>query len=231
MKNLKNIVETDRFLDESPSERLAGISPSERLGSLFQTGLYSDCTLIADGTELKTHRLVLSIASPHFESLLATPDPLELPYSLRTTQLILKHCYLQDLDVENIDETQDLIEAAHQLGMSDLVELCCASIEPATLDDLFPALNLACRYESRALKETCLNMASKNPTSILTHEVFLALSPEAVSLLLTREVVEVDSETEVIEAVTRWARNRCESTYGTIAHVKRLTKQIFRSGI
>lgn len=41
-------------------------------------------------------------------------------------QLILKHVYLQDMDIETIDEAQDVIEAAHYFEMQDLIELCCA---------------------------------------------------------------------------------------------------------
>lgn len=69
----------------------------------------------------------------YFNSFFLGPDAtntdlVEVPYTLRVMQLILKHVYLQDMDIENISETQDVIDAAEYFEMKDLVELCCAGM-------------------------------------------------------------------------------------------------------
>lgn len=46
---------------------LTGISPSERLGSMYETGLYSDCSFLAEGTEIRAHKIILAAASPKME--------------------------------------------------------------------------------------------------------------------------------------------------------------------
>lgn len=122
------------FSDIKPvteQENLKGISPTERLSSLYDSGLYSDCSFIVEGTEIQAHRLVLALASPYMERMFLGPEPptepVEVPYSLRVMQLVLRHCYLQDIDIENIDEAQDVIEAANYFEIKDLVELCCTS--------------------------------------------------------------------------------------------------------
>lgn len=84
-------------------------------------------------------------------------------------------------------------------------------IEPETVDDLWPALNLACLYDSKSLKESCLTMALNNSDMILNHDGFLQLSPEALSFLLSREVIDVHSEKDVIDVVIAWAQNRIEN--------------------
>lgn len=85
-------------------------------------------------------------------------------------------------------------------------------IEPETLDDLWPALNLATHHNSRALKESCLSVALKNSDTILAHDGLLLLSPKSLSFLLSREVIEVTSEQEILDIVIAWAQNRLQNT-------------------
>lgn len=79
------------------------------------------------------------------------------------------------------------------------------------MDDLWPALNLACLYNSRLLKESCLSLALKNSDILLNHDGLLQMTPEALSFLLSREVIQVTSEIEVIDMVVTWAQTRLEN--------------------
>lgn len=89
-------------------------------------------------------------------------------------------------------------------------------IEPETLDDLWPALNLACTHNSRALKESCLSVAIKHSDTVLNHEGLLQLSPEAMSFFISREVMEMNSEQELLDTVIAWAENRLQGIQSTL---------------
>lgn len=58
-------------------------------------------------------------------------------------------------------------------------------------------------------------MALKNSDTILTHDGLLQLSPEALSFLLSREVIEINSEKDVLDVVIAWAQNRLENSDDT----------------
>lgn len=66
MKNI-NIYFFAESHETTDQYHLKGVSPSERLGHMFDTGLYSDCSFLVEGTEIRTHKLILAAASPKME--------------------------------------------------------------------------------------------------------------------------------------------------------------------
>lgn len=93
------------------------------------------------------------------------------------------------------------------------------ALQPQSVEELCICFNLACKYSCLTLQETCLEYAAKHSSSLLNSEGFYKLTPKAMSLILSRDVIIVSSEHILIDNILHWADNRLSSLdipYGTL---------------
>lgn len=108
---------------------LNGISFAERMASLYNSKKYADCTLLIENRSVPAHRIVLAVASSKLEKLLVGMDNInivDLSFTYQVMEQILKHCYMQNIELQSLNHALDVIKAAQYFDLPDLIDLCCS---------------------------------------------------------------------------------------------------------
>ena len=183
------------------------------LDSLRKDRKLCDITLKVGDFTLLSHRVVLAAASPYFNAMF-TVDMMESRQDEVTLHGVefsalddlINFCYTGRIEI-SVENVQNLLCA------SSLLQL--ASVKQACVEFLHRVLHPHNCLGIRSFADTfsCLDLvdaadvyAMKNFSEVCTSEEFLALSPEALEMLISREELKVRNEQEVFEAVMFWVK-------------------------
>ena len=172
-----------------------------------------DVTLKVGDSGVHSHRVVLAAASPYFNAMF-TVDMIECRQDEITLQGVeysalddlISFCYTGRVEI-SVENVQNLLCASSLLQLASVKQACVEFLQQV----LHPHNCLGIRsfadtFACSDLVDTADRYAMTNFSEVCTSEEFLALSPETVEMLISREELTVRSEEEVFAAIMDWVK-------------------------
>ncbi|XP_014245570.1 actin-binding protein IPP [Cimex lectularius] len=183
----------------------------QNMNLLRKNNKFCDVEIVAGDNVIKAHRSVLSASSPYFQAMFSTglieeeKDRIEIHYvEPKILTLIVDFIYTGELSLcqENV---QDLIIAGDMLELKEVVNGCTEFLR----NELH--ISNAVGIYRFAEDHNCLNLAKSaaifienNFPSIVFEEEFCELPKNHLLRFLDSELLKVDSEYQVFQAVLSW---------------------------
>ena len=166
------------------------------------------------GISIKCHRMVLSAASPYFDTMFSSSSKM---VENRTGRVVLEtldpsavaslidYCYLGELDVP-LAKTKEYLEAAHHLQLMELMEnfdsFITENIEPR---NCIGFMFVAERYELKSAQKKAEEITITRLKEVSKLEEFHQLEFKEVTDVIRKSIEQgVESET-VLQACIDWA--------------------------
>nr|WEX30170.1 Kelch-like protein 10a-B [Carassius auratus] len=176
-------------------------------------GEHTDVIIKVQETNFKVHKIILCGCSPYFRTLFSTQwtnveeQFYDIPgMSSNTMSLIIQYAYARPVLIteENVSE---LLAAADQFLISDLIEACCQFLEA----NLCPENCIGARMLTECFP-SCSVLHQKTRLYVLQHfeqvlqvsEEFIELPLEHLEEMIAQDELNVKQEEMVFEAIVRW---------------------------
>lgn len=138
-------------------------SLSCRYERLLLSQNHTDCIFKIGCKEFRCHKLILSTASPVFETMfygsIPEKETIEIrDMSARTFNMLINFVYTARIDFENesIEDIFELYYGAEKYFLNDLVEYCLNAVKfKLRFDNILPSLELSFRINLNPLLEMC----------------------------------------------------------------------------
>uniref|UniRef100_A0A8C3API2 Kelch like family member 10 n=1 Tax=Cyclopterus lumpus TaxID=8103 RepID=A0A8C3API2_CYCLU len=173
-------------------------------------GQFCDAVIKVEDVEFEIHRVILCKCSPYFLALFqrwSGPDkkvsviPGMSPDMMR---LIIEFAYTGSVSV-TADNVQELLLAADQLSVMDVVRTCCDFLgERLHAENCIGIFRLTDVVFSAELKHGAYRYMVDHFEEVAHHEEFLQLPLEQLVDILDRDDLYVRNESVAFEAVLRW---------------------------
>lgn len=174
--------------------------------------MFTDCTFIVEGVELKLHRFILACSSQVFEKMVfgeLASNVINLPdIALEDFMEVLDFIYLDRLKITSISHAWNLFIIANRFFIEDLIENCLNHIKKNVgIRDVLMTYEFAEMYNLLELKEKCLD-----DMTFYFQAVFLAdyhMKPTTFSAVMGKFKPKVDLY-ELAVKIVDWAMTECE---------------------
>ncbi|XP_046398915.1 BTB/POZ domain-containing protein 6-B-like [Ischnura elegans] len=194
---------------------------AERGRYLLETSQWSDCKFIV-GTEphqesFQCHKLFLAIASPVFEAMFFggmaekdVPIPI-LDVQPEAFRALLEYIYTDGINLQSFDQACELCYAAKKYMLPYLVEECTNFLwRDLHSKNACRAYEFAKLFEEPRLMEKCLQIMCSETQAVISDPSFEEAEHSTLISLLEQENLNLPSELQLFEAVTRWAGRECQ---------------------
>ncbi|XP_063824496.1 BTB/POZ domain-containing protein 3-like [Ostrinia nubilalis] len=192
-----------------------------RLKHLFDTKVLADCTLLVgkEKQPVTGHKIILSAASSVLHQKLETDGADQPKVTLPDVepeifQSMLKYIYLDSLDGTG-NTVFGLAAAAKAYQMPHLLKKCCEYIsQNLTVKNVLQAYSFANdSNDAEDLKKKCETMMRTETKAVLADSSFEEACLDVVVALFSQEVLEIDSELDLLEAADRYAKHISKCDY------------------
>ncbi|XP_061591417.1 kelch-like protein 10 [Cololabis saira] len=175
------------------------------------TGELCDAVVKVQDVEFQVHKVVLCNCSPYFRALFSSrwsnPDKkiFNIPnVSPDTMQLLLEHAYTGSVSVTE-DNVLDLLIAADQFNVDDVIRLCCSFLEEQMCpENCIGIWHLTHTYFYPELRSKAFHYITEHFEEVARCEEFLQIPVEELTDIIEKDQVNVKQESCVFEAVVRW---------------------------
>ncbi|CAF2085115.1 unnamed protein product [Rotaria magnacalcarata] len=205
--------------EETPREGLGEINHTSELtidfGKLYNQSDYSDIELIIESEHFYAHRTILAARSEYFRALLYgglresqhDNHTIEIKECKAAAfKILLRYIYTGQINLgkETEDTLLDLLGLVHQYGFEQLENSLSMYIQSIlSLNNVCIIYDTACLYELNNLREHCALFIDSHGSEIITTNEFLALSPEALSSVISRDSF-FYPEIDIFYAIKNW---------------------------
>uniref|UniRef100_A0A3B4AU40 BTB domain-containing protein n=1 Tax=Periophthalmus magnuspinnatus TaxID=409849 RepID=A0A3B4AU40_9GOBI len=190
-----------------------------------------DVQLMAGGTEVPAHRVVLASCSPYFCAMFTGDMSESKAHQVEirevdglTLQKLIDYIYTAEIEITE-DNVQVLLPAASLLQLMDVRQVCCEFLQ----SQLHPSNCLGIR--AFADLHTCTQLlnqahayAEQHFSEVVQGEEFLSLSLQQVCSLISSDKLTVSTEEKVFEAMISWIKydkpSRLEYMSKLMEHVR-----------
>ncbi|CAB3369921.1 Hypothetical predicted protein [Cloeon dipterum] len=187
---------------------------AERLEHMRNLSKLTDCLFVVgdDGntTKFEAHKLVLMAASPVFEAVFANRTIVRVRgWTSEEFSALLNFIYSGDLCIGNFEVACTLLYHANSLQLNGVTDTARGFIYNHMYPDhLWKAYHCAKSAADQDLFEAAKELISEHTSQTFKDRAFNDLSRDDLASLLARDDLNVKSEVEVFEAITRWGLMR-----------------------
>ncbi|GFS02086.1 gigaxonin [Elysia marginata] len=186
-----------------------------------------DAVVVVGSSKIPVQKNILSAASLYFRALFdydqhtKKPEGSTSPVSLdnlgigeNTFRLILDYIFTSEVSL-NPNNIQDVLQAADQLLMSDLKDICCEYLNTCiNAQNCIGILDFTSQLSCTWWHKKVCQYLDANFSEVSKHEEFLQLNVERVESLLSRTTIEVELEDYILDIVMRWYRFNTKNRKG-----------------
>ncbi|KAK9503759.1 hypothetical protein O3M35_010250 [Rhynocoris fuscipes] len=183
----------------------------QNLNLLRQSSQFCDVEIVAGSTVIKAHRSVLSASSPYFKAMFSTglveaeKDRIEIHYvEPKILTAIIDFIYSGEMSLcqENV---QDLIVAGDMLELKEVVHGCTEFLKNELhVTNAVGIFRFAKDHNCMDLAKTAAAFIENHFPLVSFEEEFCELPKDPLCKFLDSELLKVDSEFQVFQAVMRW---------------------------
>ncbi|KAK7488296.1 hypothetical protein BaRGS_00020455 [Batillaria attramentaria] len=201
------------------------------LQEMFETGMLSDVTLVADDTRVSCHRNVLAASSPYFRAMF-TSDVSESEQKEVTLQdisgsvlhLLVTYVYSGQVPINN-DNVESIMTAASMLQLDTLVRFCEEHMIGAlTVENCIEVFCFADFHALQKLRSASKLFVMDNFSDLLDCESLMMLPEKIFEELISADELNVDKEETVYEAVVMWVKYDIENRHKTFTKLFQLVR-------
>ncbi|XP_064636754.1 kelch-like protein 9 isoform X2 [Lineus longissimus] len=203
----------------------------QRMSELHQEGVLCDITVIVEGEEFKTHRLVLAGVSDYFRAMFMhnmiekNKDSIELQgLKLSGFKPLLEYSYSGRL-LLTMDNISAILETASFLQISDALEKCKKFlISSMDFTNSLDIIALGETFGVSDLPETRRKLILDNFMDFSQTKAFLELDHKEIASYLESDSLRASSEFAILKAALRWYQhdktNRQKHAYDVLEKVR-----------
>ena len=175
----------------------------------------TDFCLVVEGTKLYVAKIILSLASPVFDTMFQSDfkekscDELELPGKKLSDVIEFLRCIYPNTAAEiNRDNAMTILPLLEEYQVLQHKPKCEAVLvesvtEETTTDELWQILKHACMYELKTLRARCISLISSRPCDVLDANFIKALpSASELSEVLLNVTASMKNKLAELEQVT-----------------------------
>ncbi|XP_075685526.1 kelch-like protein 41 [Rhinoderma darwinii] len=196
------------------------------LKELLDENKFVDCFLKAGDKSLSCHRLILAACSPYFREFFLSDEIEEKKKNVEldnvdpsVMEAILKYLYSADIDL-NDGNVQDIFALASRFQIPSVFTVCVTYLQrrlsPANCLAIF---RLGLLLDCPRLAVTARDYVSDRFSQICDEDDFLQLAPHELIAVISSDMVNVEKEETVFEAVMKWAKTDKENKVKSLADV------------
>lgn len=203
----------------------------QNLNLLRQNSKFCDVEIVAGSAVIKAHRSILSASSPYFQAMFASglaemeKDRIEIHYiEADILKMIIDFIYTGEMILcqENV---QDLIVAADMLELKEVVQGCTEFLRNELhVTNAIGIYRFAVDHNCVELAKSSRCFIENNFPCITFEEEFCELPKDLLLNFLDSELLKVESEYQVFQAVMRWINydllSRKRFVFELLSHVR-----------
>ena len=190
-----------------------------------------DVTLRVDGSQFQAHKVVLCASSPYFRAMFTSAyiesaqDTVVLhDITAEALQQVIDFFYTSKLTIST-GNVQELLSAACMLQVTALKEACCEFLRRHIgVSNCLGVCAFADTHSCLQLRALSDDYARRHFARVVHSEEFLQLHPDQLVDLIGGDVLSVESEEQVFDAVMDWVKydvaNREKCVADILAHVR-----------
>ncbi|KAL7840787.1 hypothetical protein AOLI_G00261100 [Acnodon oligacanthus] len=187
--------------------------------TLLQDGLYDllendtmvDCILKIKDKEFPCHRLVLAACSSYFRAFFQSgvEESKQREIVLEDVEpgvmgMILKYLYTSSINVTE-QNVQDIFALANMLQIPSIFTVCVSFLQKRlSLSNCLAIFRLGLMLDCPRLAVSARNFACERFQLIYKDEEFLQLNPNELAAIMTSDLLNVETEQAVFEALIKW---------------------------
>lgn len=198
--------DTMHFAITKHSKQILDVMHTLRVGKKL-----CDITLRVGEDEIYAHKIVLAAASPYFRGMFTMGMKEERTNSVTmfsigpcTLGVLVDFAYTSEISI-NRRNVQHLLPGAVMLGMSSVIESCCAFLE-RQLDpnNAIEIADFAGEFGCTDLQKKAMDHIYQHFPEVAESEDFLKLTAEQLRRILDCDALNVQCESTVYDSVCRW---------------------------
>ena len=198
----------------------------KRLDTLRRNERFCDVTVVVQGKEFATHKVVLSATSPFLLRLLenkmveSKEEIIRLNLEETTASVmedVLEYIYTGNVAV-TADRAHNVIATADYLLIPSLKTLCGRFLQQMlTTENCIHTYFFAEKYHCQELLEKSREFINHNFTAVMATDGFLTLDSKQVTEFISSDDIVVNSEDEVYKAIVKWVSQNKTARKGEFA--------------
>lgn len=196
------------------------------LKEILEDNKFVDCFLKAGEKSLPCHRLILAACSPYFREFFLSDESEEKKKNMEldnvdpaVMEAILKYLYSADIDLDD-GNVQDIFALASRFQIPSVFTVCVTYLQrrlsPANCLAIF---RLGLLLDCPRLAVTARDYVCDRFSQICHEEDFLQLAPHELIAIISSDMLNVEKEETVFEAVMKWAKTDKENKVKSLADV------------
>lgn len=200
---------------------------SQRAAALFDNEEFSDVTFLVGPDEEKAwrfpaHKLILSISSPVFQTMFDSslaegkkhPEVRVTDVQPLAFENLLRYIYTDVLPLSSIKSVLLTLYAAHKYMVSPLVtastDYLLRMLDSKNVLEVYQCIKLYDEEDSNArLLLKCLKTIDESAEAVLNSDYFQNLDHATMTMIISRDNLQVKSETTTFLSAINWAAAEC----------------------
>lgn len=200
---------------------------AHRAAALFDSEEFSDVTFLVGPDEEKAwrfpaHKLILSISSPVFQTMFESSlSEAKLHPEVRITDVepvafenLLRYIYTDVATLSSIKSALLTLYAAHKYMVQPLVITCTdyllRALDAKNVLEVYQCIKLYDEEDSNArLLLKCLKTIDESAEAVLVSDYFQNLDHATLTMILSRDNLQIKSELTAFYAALNWAAAEC----------------------
>lgn len=182
-----------------------------KMESLRQDHHLCDVILKVGSREIPAHRLVLSACSPYFCAMFTNQmlESKQLYITLsevdeESMETIVDFAYTGKISIHE-DNVQHVLKTSSILQLSEIVSACCTFLKGQLhATNCLGIATFAQAHGCTSLGDRAMEYVQDNFSEVVEGEEFLQLNLDNILTLLNSDLIQVDSEQSVFEAMYKW---------------------------
>nr|XP_023683802.1 kelch-like protein 41 [Paramormyrops kingsleyae] len=197
----------------------------EGLKDLLHQNRLVDCTLKIGDRSLPCHRVIMAACSPYFRDLFFTEDGKELESSKEVViedmdptimDIIINYLYSAELELTD-DNVQDIFAVANRFQIPSVFTACVNYLQrKLSLANCLAIFRLGLVTSCPRLAVAARDYIADRFEIVAKDEEFLQLAPHELFAIIGGDVLNVEREEVVFEALMGWVRSNRETRAKTL---------------
>ncbi|CAL1274739.1 unnamed protein product, partial [Larinioides sclopetarius] len=205
---------------ENPTEIPEERKLKTQIASLLENESMSDVVFLVDqpASRYPCHKLILALGSQVFKAMfygkIKEQNEIRVPdVTKEGFAIMLRYLYSGEIQIDSEYEAFEAAYASKKYLINPLFKACESYLlSNVVLDSqtVFSLYEEASFLEMKQLQSRCLGFVSRNAKKLLHSESFHSASKTTIQDILRLDLMNIESEVEIIEAIWHWGEEQCK---------------------